>query len=206
LERSVSTTKFWLIILAFLAGTFITPVFLILTTGDDEAALPPLSASPRLEALAISTPEAPVPSPTVQSSPGVTPSPTTQAAAATSTPTRPSPSATPEAPATPTPPAPAGLPSLSGRFRIVDTITTGTGAGTVVSFEVDLQQTGAAVTGGNGELNLSGRIEGGMLRAQFTQPALGYSGTFTWQLDPSGGTGEFVASVPNGGSSRLQRL
>jgi hypothetical protein len=75
-----------------------------------------------------------------------------------------------------------------------------------VSFDVDLQQTGSAVTGGNGQLNLSGRIEGATLLAQFSQPALGYSGTFTWQLDASGGAGDFRASVPNGGSSRLLRL
>jgi hypothetical protein len=98
------------------------------------------------------------------------------------------------------------MPALNGRFRIIDTVTTGQGSGTVVSFDITLQQNGSTVTGGNGELNLSGRMEGNTLRAQFLQPGLGYSGTFTWQLDASGGSGQFTTSVPNGGSSQLLRL
>src|SRR4051812_38347742 len=45
-REPVSASKIWLITIAFLAGTFITPFLLILTTGGDDASLPPFRASP----------------------------------------------------------------------------------------------------------------------------------------------------------------
>jgi len=201
----VSTSKIWLIAIAFLAGILVTPLFLILTTGRDDSSLPPLSASPIVQSRGLEFDGAtgtPPPQPDGTASPTATTQPRQPETPATETP-RP---VTPARSASPVPQTANAAPGLNGRFRIIDTVTTGQGSGTVVSFDVSLQQNGTTVTGGNGELNLSGRMEGNTLRAQFVQPGLGYTGTFTWQLDASGGSGEFTTSVPNGGSSQLLRL
>ena len=200
----MSESKIWLIAIAFLAGVFITPIVLILTTGHDEPALAPLSASPFVQSRGLEFEDL-TPTPQPQTTATTLPAATAQPSALATAPAATRPSATP-GPAATSAQQTAGVPALNGRFRIVDTVTTGQGSGTVVSFDVSLQQNGAAVTGGNNELNLTGRMEGNMLQAQFVQPGLGYSGTFTWRLDGSGGFGEFVTSVPNGGSSQLLRL
>jgi len=80
------------------------------------------------------------------------------------------------------------------------------GAGQVNSFDIELQQAGDAVSGGNSEIRVTGQIDGNTVRAQFVQPALGYSGTFTWNLQGSSGSGTFTSSVPNSGVSQITRL
>src|SRR5215213_2007480 len=60
-REPVSTSKIWLVTIAFLAGLIITPLFLILTTGDDEAALSPLPPSRDLESRGIPPRENPEP-------------------------------------------------------------------------------------------------------------------------------------------------
>lgn len=201
----MSGSKMWLIAVAFLAGTFITPFVLLLTTGNgDPTPVPPrsvLSPAPGWGDAAV-RPEAALPTSPEPKSSVVAPSSVVVGATAVAT-RQP---ATPQATSTPSSEALVEIPALSGRFRITDTITSGNGAGTVVSFDITLQQTGSLVSGGNNDLSVSGRMDSGMLIAQFVQPALGYSGTFRWRLDASGGVGEFASSVPNSGTSRLVKL
>jgi len=209
----VTASRLWLIVAAFIAGLIVTPLYLIMTTGGDEDVLP--GAYGTVE-LAAGTDEAPTMSPASMTppSPATATAVSTATALPTSVPVSPL-AATPKPEiATPTPlpsqqpavVARGAAPSLTGRYRIADTITEGAGAGMVASFDVDLQQAGNAVTGGNSEIRLTGQIEGNTVRAQFVQPALGYSGTFVWNLQGSSGSGTFTSSVPNAGVSQLTRL
>jgi hypothetical protein len=157
-----------------------------------------------------SSPSTPRPTPMVA---------TTTEAAAVATPTAPPPTTARPPPdattmAAPTAEAPraqeagpaAPQPNLSGRWRIVDTVTEGAGTGESFVFDVTLAQTGTSLTGGNFELSIAGEVAGDVVTAAFTQPG-GISGTFQWALDESGGAGgTFQSSVPNGGTSQLIRL
>jgi hypothetical protein len=212
----VSASKIWLIMFVFLAGVFITPLALILTTGGDDASLPSLRASPVVPDpnLVLQRQDAAASPPAMTPTPAAAATATTAAAATVSpAPSRPSsspttqpPEATPAAQPRQAQGGGSDLPALSGRYRITDTITDGSGSGTVISFDVVLQQSGSTVSGGNAEIQVSGQVEGATLRAQFVQPGLRYTGTFTWVLDTSGGSGNFVSTVPNSGSSHLTRL
>src|SRR5690242_448552 len=99
--------------------------------------------------------------------PDIAPSP--QATAAATQPAAPATSAPRAATATPMAPSAApqqplsggaDTPLLNGRFRVTDTVTDGQGAGLVVNFDVDLRQNGASITGGSGEITMTGAIEG----------------------------------------------
>jgi hypothetical protein len=102
------------------------------------------------------------------------------------------------------PPATA---NFSGVWRIVDTVTEGSNIGQTYTFDVRLSQTGAIVTGGNSGIAISGRVEGATASLAYGQPALGYSGTFTWTMNSSGvAQGSFTNSYPNAGTSSLVRI
>ena len=178
-----------------------------LVSGEDEpstqeTALPPESAideAPTTEPearIVKATPEPTREAPRATQAPQ--PSPTPQA---TERPSRRSP--TPAA-AEPTPPAAQA--DFSGLWRILDTVTQGVGAGESFAFDVVLQQNGGLVTGGNGGVQISGRVDGQTATLTYRQPELGYTATFTLTLvDGMWGGGTFTSSV-NAGTSTLHRL
>jgi hypothetical protein len=161
----VSASKIWLITIAFLAGTFITPFLLILTTGGDDASLPPFRASPISDSSGLSLQQT---APTKFTPPdeSIT-SAHVMASLPVASPTPPQtpPSVTPKSPASPSPSVVTDVSPITGRFRITDTIISGKGTGAVVSFDVELQQAGSGVSGGNGEIKISGTMDGSTLRA-----------------------------------------
>ncbi len=118
-----------------------------------------------------------------------------QAASAVSTPPK----------ATRTPAAPvAALANLSGQWRVMDTVEEGVGAGQTFTFDVSLNQSGNRVSGGNSGIQIEGIVTGQTALLTYAQPALGYSGTFTWFLGTDGTiAGRFTGSVPNSGRSEL---
>ena len=207
----MSSTKLWLIVAAFVIGTLVPTFYLIATTGSDDR-VPLDTAELNFDVspdVPPSTPQAArAPSPALQPSP--TPerqtAPPPANVAPTPLPLAPAPAATASPPPPPPAPQAQGVPALNGRFRIVDTVTEGEGAGLVVSFDVDLRQSGSTVSGGNDEISLSGQVEANTARVQFVQPRLGYTGTFLWLLNASGGSGTFSSSVPNRGTSQLVRM
>jgi hypothetical protein len=91
-------------------------------------------------------------------------------------------------------------------WRILDTITAGTGRGESFAFDVVLQQNGALVTGGTDGIQITGRVDGQTATLTYRQPDLGYTATFTLTLvDGTWGGGTFTSSV-NAGTSTLHRL
>jgi hypothetical protein len=73
---------------------------------------------------------------------------------------------------------------------------------------VQLRQDGNAITGGNSGIVINGSVFGRTATVQFSQPALGHSGSFTWTMsgDGASASGSFTSSVPNAGQSTLIRL
>ena len=152
------------------------------------------------------------PAPTDTPPPGNTPAPApTLAPAPTQAPTQPAPAPTqsppPAAPAPSSPPQAANA-NFSGVWRIVDTVTQGSNVGQTYTFDVSLNQNGNVIAGGNSGILISGRVEGTTAYLEYSQPALGYSGTFTWTMAGGGGSaqGTFTNSYPNAGTSSLVRL
>ena len=146
----------------------------------------------------------PQPSPTATFPPAATAPP---APSATPVPPPPAPPSSAPAPA----PAPAQAPAtadFTGAWRITDVVTNGAGAGQSFSFDVQLSQSGNAISGGNSGIVINGSVQGRTATAQFSQPSLGHSGSFTWTLSNDGrsGSGSFSSTVPNSGQSTLIRL
>ena len=111
---------------------------------------------------------------------------------------------------TPMPPQqPRSAPSadFSGRWRIVDTISEGAGTGQTFTFDVTLQQNGNSLSGGNSGIVITGTVQDQTAVLTYSQAALGHMGTFNWTLTgPNTARGTFTSSVPNSGTSTLQRL
>lgn len=157
----------------------------------------------------------PSPSPTEAPTEEATPNATEESPTTTPEPIEEPPTPTPEPVDTPTPtveatappdPSAAAPPGLSGRWRIVDTVTDGAGAGQIFTFDVVLTQSGSSFSGGNFELSLSGVIAGDSITAQFAHPS-GITGSFAWTLGADGtASGAFESSAPNSGTSQLIRL
>lgn len=123
------------------------------------------------------------------------PSPTAPAPTSTSVPQQSTPTPVSNAPA-----------DFSGAWLVVDTVTSGSGAGQTFSFEVTLTQNGGLLSGGNSGIVIQGQIEGRTATATYTQPALGLTGTFSWTMSAEGNAaGSFTSSVPNAGTSQLVR-
>jgi hypothetical protein len=116
--------------------------------------------------------------------------------------------ATPVAGSTPAPPPPTtSSEPFTGTWRIVDTVTSGSGAGSVFTFDVVLVQSGSVVEGGGGGLQIFGTVDGQTAQVQFSQPAQGYVGAFAWTLSsPDRAAGSFTTSGLNSGTSELIRL
>jgi hypothetical protein len=96
--------------------------------------------------------------------------------------------------------------NFGGSWRLVDTVTSGAGAGQTYSFDITLTQSGTALQGGGPEIVLSGSVHGDEAVVEFRQPTTGYTGSFVWRLTGSDrASGSFVTSVPNGGVSTLIR-
>jgi hypothetical protein len=97
--------------------------------------------------------------------------------------------------------------NFAGTWRIVDTVLEGSNSGQTFSFEVRLSQSGSTITGGNSGIAITGYVEGLTAFANYVQPALGYTGTFTWTMASNElAQGSFTNSYPNAGSSSLFRL
>ena len=179
-----------------------------LVSGDDDpsslqTALPPESA---IDEAPTSEPEG---EPQVVTA---TPAPTRQAPPATQTPSSPTPQTSRRQPRqSPTPavtePTPATAQAdFTGLWRVLDTITRGTGAGESFAFDVVLQQNGVLITGGTEGIQITGRVDGQTATLTYRQPDLGYTATFTLTLvDGMWGGGTFTSSV-NAGTSTLHRL
>jgi hypothetical protein len=89
----------------------------------------------------------------------------------------------------------------------VDTVTAGSGAGSTFRFDVVLTQAGSVLSGGSATIQVIGTVEGETAQLQFSQPAQGYTGTFTWTLSSaSRATGAFTTAGVNSGVSELIRL
>jgi hypothetical protein len=180
-----------------------------LVSGDDDpnsvqTALPPESA---IDEAPTSEPGGEPPLVTV------TPAPTREAQRATQPP-RPTQAPEPTAPPGRQSPTPEGLQptpaaaqaDFTGLWRILDTITRGTGAGESFAFDVVLQQHGVLITGGTEGIQITGRVDGQTATLTYRQPALGYTATFTLTLvDGMWGGGTFTSAV-NAGTSTLHRL
>ena len=139
-----------------------------------------------------------------------TPQATAPAATSTAVPPSPAPptsaQAPPPAPAPPPPPPAAAAANFSGAGQVLDTVTSGSGAGQTYTFDVTLVQSGNQLTGGNSGIQISGSVNGQTATATYTQPALGITGTFEWTFLSSGNAaGTFTSSVPNAGTSQLVR-
>ena len=137
--------------------------------------------------------------PTPSPSPTSTPVPPTRTPEPTSTP-EPKPESQQQLSATPE------HIDFSGRWRVTDTVTDGTNTGNHYSFDVFLAQDGNRLSGGNGNIKLTGTITGDTATIAYVQPALGYEGTFVWKLvDADRAEGLFTSSAPNSGASVLKR-
>lgn len=118
----------------------------------------------------------------------------------------------PPAPAPPPPPqqqaqAPAAA-NFNGSWRVTDVITEGTGSGgQPFSFDVQLVQSGSTLSGSGSGLVISGVVGGRTATLQYSQPALGYTGSFVWTMaaDGSSASGTFTSSAGNAGTSILAR-
>lgn len=131
----------------------------------------------------------------------------TEPPAATAPPPPPTATATAERP-TVTPVRPTNdAANFAGRWRIVDVVTEGVGTGEAFSFDVALAQDGDRLTGGNSGILLDGVVNGDTATLQYSQPALGFTGTFVWTVvAPGRAEGTFTSTAPNSGTSTAQRL
>jgi trypsin-like peptidase len=97
--------------------------------------------------------------------------------------------------------------SYAGRWRITDTVTSAQGTGEIYVFDVDFYQYGDELIGLSEELVMSGYVVGGGIQMGWSNLQAGLDGTFHWTMQsPDFGTGTFVSSVPNSGTSVLERL
>jgi hypothetical protein len=169
---------------------------------DDETATPAAGGSLRIVTATVPVTRE-VPAATQPIAPTTTPAPPMQVTViATQAP------AIPIQPSAPTQVIPAAVSGdFNGRWRIVDTITSGSGAGQSFTFDVSLQQTGNRISGGNAGIEIDGTVSGQVATVTYTQPALGLTGGFTWTLvSATQAEGTFTSSVPNSGTSTMQRL
>ena len=86
-------------------------------------------------------------------------------------------------------------------------MTQGPGTGQSFTFDISLQQTGNTISGGNSGLQITGSVDGQTASVTYTQPAIGHTGSFTWTMvTATRAEGTFSSSLPNAGTSTLQRL
>jgi hypothetical protein len=146
------------------------------------------------------TPEPPSPTPTPTEEPTRTPTPerTSERRAQR----RPEPTPTRVPSRTPVPDV-----SMTGRWRVQDTVDFGVGAGQTFTFDIILEQDGQRVRGrGNDGFRFDGQIDGNILTLAFTSP--GGTGIFIWGLSPDG---SFVGdwrdyTAQSGGPSVMSRV
>ena len=85
-------------------------------------------------------------------------------------------------------------------------MTSGSGTGQTFAFDVQLTQSGSTLSGGNSGMVITGTVQGNTAQAQFVQPQLGYTGTFTWTMSGDGNAyGTFTSTAGNAGTSALIR-
>ncbi|MEX0781658.1 MAG: hypothetical protein WD557_03340 [Dehalococcoidia bacterium] len=165
-------------------------------------------------------PETPTPD-TPPSTP--TPEPATPRSTATEVPTRtptpersttpgrsqrrPDPTSTATPTATPRPSQEQPTVSMSGRWRVTDTVHFGMSTGQSFTVDISLSQQGQRVTGtGSDGFRFEGHIDGNVLTLAFTSP--GGVGIFIWGLLPDGSfTGDWRDyTAQNGGPSTMSRV
>jgi S1-C subfamily serine protease len=101
----------------------------------------------------------------------------------------------------------AQVSNYAGVWRISDTVTSGAGLGQTFTFDVIMYQSGDRLLGLNEDLILDGAVHGNRIQMTFVQLDLGYEGEFDWTMSStSRGAGTFWSSVPNSGTSVMQRL
>jgi hypothetical protein len=183
-------------------------------SGERVVGIGPGTPTPNPRATATATPEPPTPTPepatataTPTEEPTRTPTPRRsqrgQQAPATATPRSREPTATP----TPDRPDASEQVSLSGRWKVTDTVEYGGEAGQSFVFEIELEQDGSRVTGrGKDGFRFEGRLEGSVLVLGFTRP--GGAGIFIVNRMPdgsfAGGWRDF--DQQNGGPTTMLKL
>ena len=187
------------LLVTFSVGGVFVYWILSLYGGDPAPAAAPTTSSATSIATASATRTAPTasPAPTLAATSTVPPATPVGTAAAT-------PVTTPAATAAPlVPPT-----SFAGRWRVVDTVEEGTGVGQAFAFDVAITQTGAALSGSApGVIVFTGTVVANFVTVEFSQPTLGVTGIFIWTMQPDGSaTGTFTSSIPNSGTSHLERL
>ena len=96
--------------------------------------------------------------------------------------------------------------NYAGTWHITDTVTSGSGQGQVFAFDVVIYQSGVQLLGLSDNFLLQGSVNGNQIQMDYVQLDVGYKGTFTWTMDSlAHGSGTFASSVPNSGTSVLQR-
>lgn len=184
------------------------PALLVLAAQGDSpsAASSSVSPTPPPAVVRSITPTATLTAP-IATAGSVTAPPTTALTPAPSASPLPTPLATTPPVASPQATTTPDVADFSGAWRIIDTVTEGAGAGSTFSFDVRLTQLGSALSGGNLELSITGRVSGNTAAMTFAQPALGYTGSFTWVMGPGRrAQGTFQSSAPNAGTSVLAPL
>jgi hypothetical protein len=102
----------------------------------------------------------------------------------------------------------SGTPAaFAGTWRVTDFVTSGNGMGQTYTFDLQLSQAGAQISGSGSGLTLSGRVDGATAYVSYAQPALGYTGSFIWTMsgDGASASGSFTNSSPNQGQSSMTR-
>ena len=94
---------------------------------------------------------------------------------------------------------------LTGRWTIVDTVTTGDDSGATYMFTVNIVEDGSTITGSGSQLQFVGTRSGNTLHVEYTRA--GGTGSFSWTVDQDGTlNGSFADyAASNSGTSRATR-
>lgn len=132
----------------------------------------------------------PLTSSSVVAEAAATVAPATQLDPATSTPVS-------EISAVAPPPSP-----LTGSWTVLDLVTYGQDAGSWFSFDVEIQESGTTVTGGDSALTINGTRSNSQVTATFIRGDS--TGTFRWTVEPSGDLqGSYEDGTANNGGTSL---
>jgi hypothetical protein len=152
---------------------------------------------------------APTATPTTSPVTPVTASPTERPVASPASTASTTPATATAAPTlSPTPPpaaTAAAVSNISGRYRLIDTISSGPYAGQQYAFNVTLTQLGSAVSGNGGGLKLTGNRIGNHLHLEFSRGK--GTGRFDWEIQADGNlAGTFTDDAAgNSGASSATR-
>ncbi|MGI8926880.1 MAG: hypothetical protein ACR2HN_09585 [Tepidiformaceae bacterium] len=180
----LSNTALFAVVLAFagVAVAVATALALLSSSGDDG----PPASDDAVVAATLTPAVSPTARATATRTATAAPTPSATAVPPTATPTALPATPTP-VPPDPTPPparATAGPISLTGRWQIVDTVTTGRDAGQTFTFTVDMQESLNLIVGSGGGFILLGERRGASAIVSYTR--IGGSGVFRWLVQSDG--------------------